>query len=316
MNLVWRLILGVVFIAALVGLCWADVALAHPGWVLLPVAVALSALAADELCSLAGQRGLLPQWATTLALTAAIVASGGVVVYWPLGGTAYPVDCSIGKLGWPLATTGVAMMLAFVVEMRRYRAPGESIANLAAAALSFVYVGVFLSLLVQLRLLGDAIALAQPVAHELTQVRPAAHRAAGLLPLVSLVAVVKACDIGAYTFGRLFGRHKMSPVISPGKTLEGAAGGVALAAAASYATLWSMGSEEAVRGVGWLVYGVVVGITGMFGDLAESLLKRDARQKDSSRWMPGFGGVLDILDSILFAAPVAYLLWAAGVVRS
>jgi phosphatidate cytidylyltransferase len=60
---------------------------------------------------------------------------------------------------------------------------------------------------------------------------------------------------------------------------------------------------------------LIVGIAGMLGDLAESLLKRDAGKKDSSPWMPGFGGVLDVLDSILFAAPVAYLCWAMGLVR-
>jgi phosphatidate cytidylyltransferase len=316
-NLVWRLILGAVFIAALVALCWADARLPYPGGVLLPIAVILSVLAADELCSLASERGLRPQRAATLAATGMIVASGGVIVYWPLSGESYPEYCFIGKLGWPLAATAVALMTAFLVEMRRYRAPGESIANLAAAAMSFVYVGVFMSLLVQLRLLGGANALAQPVAPDaaVAPAQPVAHDMAALLPLVSLVAVVKACDIGAYVFGRLFGRHKMSPIISPGKTLEGAAGGVAMACVASYVTLWSMGTAEATRGAGWLIYGVVVGVTGMFGDLAESLLKRDAGRKDSSRWMPGFGGVLDILDSILFAAPVAYLLWAAGVVR-
>ena len=65
---------------------------------------------------------------------------------------------------------------------------------------------------------------------------------------------------------------------------------------------------------GWIVYGVIVGIAGMLGDLAESLIKRDAGVKDSSPWMPGFGGVLDVLDSVLFAAPVAWFMWVCGVV--
>jgi phosphatidate cytidylyltransferase len=65
---------------------------------------------------------------------------------------------------------------------------------------------------------------------------------------------------------------------------------------------------------GWLAYGLIVGVAGMLGDLAESLIKRDLGRKDSSDWMPGFGGVLDVLDSILFAAPVAYLCWALGLV--
>jgi phosphatidate cytidylyltransferase len=60
---------------------------------------------------------------------------------------------------------------------------------------------------------------------------------------------------------------------------------------------------------GWIAFGVIVGIAGMIGDLAESLFKRDMGRKDSSNWLPGFGGVLDIVDSLLIAAPVAYLCW-------
>jgi phosphatidate cytidylyltransferase len=83
-------------------------------------------------------------------------------------------------------------------------------------------------------------------------------------------------------------------------------------------TLWverkPSSGDASLNGASWIVYGLLVGIVGLLGDLAESLLKRDLGRKDSSSWMPGFGGVLDILDSILFAAPVAYLLWVAGVV--
>ena len=65
---------------------------------------------------------------------------------------------------------------------------------------------------------------------------------------------------------------------------------------------------------GWLVFGLAMGIAGIVGDLAESLLKRNVGVKDSSSWMPGFGGVLDILDSLLLSAPIAWLCWALGVV--
>lgn len=294
MNLIWRLVLGVVFIGGLVGLCVWDTSLPHPCYVLLPLATIVAGLAADELLELSERRGLRPNRATTIAATAVIVASVGVFVYWPTFGGDYPADCPIGKLGWPLVTTAIALVGALAVEMRRYRQPGESIANLAAACLSFLYVGVFTSMLVQLRLVKSE---------------------AGLLPLVSLIAVVKSCDVGAYACGRMFGRHKMSPLISPGKTLEGAAGGIALAVAASYLVFSQLGTSEAAHGIGPGLFGLVVGVTGMFGDLAESLLKRDAGVKDSSEWMPGFGGVLDVIDSVLFAAPVAYLFWAAGVVR-
>ena len=74
------------------------------------------------------------------------------------------------------------------------------------------------------------------------------------------------------------------------------------------------GASRAVPAWGWLAYGLLVGAAGVIGDLAESLLKRDVGQKNSSDWMPGFGGVLDILDSVLLAAPVAYLCWALELV--
>jgi phosphatidate cytidylyltransferase len=64
-----------------------------------------------------------------------------------------------------------------------------------------------------------------------------------------------------------------------------------------------------------LLYGLVVGLSGMVGDLAESLLKRDAQMKDSSKWIPGFGGMLDIFDSLLLAGPVAFAWWAFDLVR-
>ena len=126
-------------------------------------------------------------------------------------------------------------------------------------------------------------------------------------------------DTGAYTVGRLIGRHKMAPSISPGKTVEGALGAFLFACLGSWLTFrWIVPflPEGAGPGpwYGWLLFGVLVGGAGMLGDLAESLLKRDVGVKDSSTWMPGFGGVLDILDSLLLSAPVAWFCWAFGLV--
>jgi len=142
----------------------------------------------------------------------------------------------------------------------------------------------------------------------------------GIGALASLIIVVKMGDTGAYTVGRLIGRRKMAPVLSPGKTIEGAVGALAFACFGAYAAFqWlvpalATGEGHASTAWGWLPFGLLVGLTGLFGDLAESLIKRDAGCKDSSRWLPGFGGVLDIFDSILFAAPVAWLCWAMGLV--
>jgi phosphatidate cytidylyltransferase len=126
----------------------------------------------------------------------------------------------------------------------------------------------------------------------------------GLMYLTLFLGTVKAGDIGAYAIGSMLGRHKLTPTISPKKSYEGLAGGLAAGTGAALAIgcLWG--------GFGWwqmLIFGLIVSIAGVLGDLAESLLKRACGVKDSGA-IPGFGGVLDILDSILGAAPVAYLL--------
>jgi phosphatidate cytidylyltransferase len=124
------------------------------------------------------------------------------------------------------------------------------------------------------------------------------------------IFVPKVCDIGAYFTGRLLGRHRMSPVLSPKKTWEGAAGGIIAGASVAIGIdqLW-----VPVTSYWWSAgcLGLALAVAGILGDLAESLIKRDAMRKDASQIMPGFGGVLDVIDSILFAAPVAYW-WVGG----
>jgi phosphatidate cytidylyltransferase len=132
----------------------------------------------------------------------------------------------------------------------------------------------------------------------------------GILPLVSMVAVVKAGDVAAYAAGTLVGRHRMAPILSPGKTWEGAAASLAASVAAAWVVLaWA---SPAGPWGGWPVFGLLVGAAGMIGDLAESLVKRELGAKDSGRLLGGLGGVLDLVDSLLPAAPVAWVLWVLG----
>jgi phosphatidate cytidylyltransferase len=127
---------------------------------------------------------------------------------------------------------------------------------------------------------------------------------------------VKLSDTCQYFVGRALGSQKLAPRLSPGKTWEGAIGGVFLAtviASAAIATYLQglAGLRPAYFVIVWC-FNLSVAVAGIFGDLAESLLKRDAEVKDSSDWLPGFGGVLDMVDSLLFAAPIAYVWWAVG----
>jgi len=136
----------------------------------------------------------------------------------------------------------------------------------------------------------------------------------GLLSIVALIATVKLSDSMAFFAGKLLGRIKLAPQLSPKKTVEGAIGSLV----GGYAAVWIVFFLVAPyifgisinKPITWFaIYGLAIVVSGIFGDLAESLLKRDANKKDSSRWLPGLGGVLDVLDSIVFAAPVSYLIW-------
>ncbi|MBP3557551.1 MAG: phosphatidate cytidylyltransferase [Thermoguttaceae bacterium] len=195
-----------------------------------------------------------------------------------------------------LLAIAAGVLIAFVGEMLRFKLPGGHLINLTGAVFAIVYVGLLGSFLVMLRI------------------------AYGVPALVSMIVVAKLCDVGAYTVGRLIGRHKMAPSLSPGKTIEGAVGGIAFAilgAWLSVAVLFPLatGSPSQTTWVGVVIYGLAVGLAGMLGDLAESLIKRDVMRKDSGTNVPGFGGFLDIYDSLLLAAPVAFGLWAFHVIK-
>ena len=127
-------------------------------------------------------------------------------------------------------------------------------------------------------------------------------------PMVFLmyIFVIKCADIGAYTAGRLFGKHKFSPVISPKKTWEGMAGAVIFASVVS--SIFALTSDIMLL---WqaILFGIVFAFLGQLGDLAESMLKRAAEQKDSANTVPGFGGVLDVIDSPLATGVFAYLFF-------
>ena len=169
----------------------------------------------------------------------------------------------------------------FIVQAVRYGTEG-TIANCAVSLFSILYLGFLSGFFVGIRM--DY----------------------GYLWLLMFITVVKCSDIGAYTIGKMFGKHKMVPSISPAKTWEGLFGSVLFASIAALAFALTCGIMSAKTGV---VFGVLFGVFGQLGDLAESMIKRDAEQKDSSSSVPGFGGLLDVLDSPLATAPIAYLFF-------
>jgi phosphatidate cytidylyltransferase len=184
-----------------------------------------------------------------------------------------------------------AFLLAMLWEMAAFRGPDRIVPRLGATSLVFLYLGVLPSFFIQLRLLPLSVSTAA---------------------LALAVFVPKCGDIGAYftgkfLTGRLLGRHPMTPLLSPKKTWQGLAGG--LLASIGIAILIDQQTGILNRDpLKAALFGLAVGIAGVLGDLAESLIKRDLETKDASQTIPGFGGVLDVIDSLLFAAPVAYLL--------
>jgi len=293
----WRLSLGAILIGGIVALGYFDHKSALPGAWLMPLLIIITILATDEVLRLFRAAGLDPvAWPVHVG-NLAVVA--GTWVGWcanlSVGDTSAETTVTeavmqIPPAGWALAGLGAALLLIFIGEMRRYEKPGGVIANLSAAAMTVFYVGLPLAVLIDLRMRW------------------------GLAAVASIILVVKMGDTGAYTIGRLFGRHKMAPTLSPGKTIEGAFGAFTWAVAGAFIGLNlvtpGMGGEASTVAQ-WIIFGLLVGAAGMLGDLAESLIKRDAGRKDSSTWLPGFGGVMDLMDSILLAAPIAWLLLAA-----
>jgi phosphatidate cytidylyltransferase len=190
---------------------------------------------------------------------------------------------------WPavLAILTGLVLVVFLYEMAQFTGSGRSVERMALTLWVVLYLGLLPCCFAQVRWLFPP--------------------SAGSVALAMAIFVPKGCDIGAYFTGRLIGRHPMTPVLSPKKTLEGAAGGLVLAVALAIA-IDRLGPAP-VLCKDWLLeigFGLSVAVAGMLGDLAESLIKRDCQRKDASHAVPGFGGVLDVVDAVLFAAPVAY----------
>lgn len=198
---------------------------------------------------------------------------------------------------WALiaGTFAAVVLSAFIREMVIFREPGHAVIRVGMTLFIAAYLGLLPSFFAQLRWLKD-----------LPDHEGAVSR--GTLALALAIFVPKFCDVGAYFTGRFLGRHKATPVLSPKKTWEGFGGGM-VAAVLTALAIHRLGPVFPGAELAWLsavAFGVVVGFTGIVGDLAESLVKRDCQKKDASQVMPGFGGVLDVVDSIVFAAPVVY----------
>ena len=200
-----------------------------------------------------------------------------------------------GRLELPLSFAAIAFLAIFGAIIWARGTEGRPLAAAAVTIFGVLYTGAMLSFGLQLRY--------HPYADP-AGVSPASGTTLVLLPLL----LTWASDTGAYFFGRLFGRRKLIPSVSPGKTVEGAIGGLLLSVVVCWAYVrWVLVpvGNLGLAPAGIVVFGILVSVAAQIGDLAESLLKREAGVKDSSGIIPGHGGILDRFDSLLFVLPVA-----------
>lgn len=242
-----------------------------PWWGTLAVAALAAFVAGGELAGLAAAAGAsVPNG---MAGIGAALACAGLVIDDP----ASPLFRE-HALASVLLAIGLASALAALAEGRP--APA-ALTRAAVLGLAPMYIGLPLGAVVWTRM------------------------TAGPEGLTWLLAVIAASDSAQYYTGRLLGRRKLAPIVSPAKTVEGAGGGLVMAGIVGAALAgWGLPQAGAVTGA---VLGVALGAAGIAGDLFESLLKRSAGLKDSSTLIPGHGGMLDRVDSYLFAAPMFYL---------
>ncbi|RMH13972.1 MAG: hypothetical protein D6695_02510 [Planctomycetota bacterium] len=189
-------------------------------------------------------------------------------------------------------TTGAAMMNTIVTFVlvgslafySRHKRVEGMVAAAGGALLAFAYLGMMFGFLLLIR------------------------REWSAWVVLWVVMTTKSSDIGAFFVGRAIGRHKLIPWLSPGKTWEGFFGGLACSALVGALGVWAIDGWEAMSPWQGAVFGCVLAAAGQAGDLVMSLLKRDAGLKDAGQSLPGFGGILDVLDSVLLASPVAFWL--------
>lgn len=272
-----------------------------PAWWLLPVLILLGVGGVNELNNMFQmQDSVLPVWTLRLGVITTFLAVA-------FGTQNFDMDIHhvppVAALGWAFVALTVSAGCLVALEVIDFKPAGRSLERLSAGLFILTYLGVPMAFMVSLRLIYfDTLAGEQHPSNQL-----------GMLPLVSMIAVVKAGDICAYAAGSVFGRNKLSPLLSPGKTWEGAGASLAGSSATAWFIFHGLGMEIPYQPLGgWLVFGLTVGLAGMLGDLAESLIKRETGLKDSGKTLAGLGGVLDLMDSLLFATPVAWSLWVAG----
>lgn len=229
----------------------------------------------------------LLMWVATWEVAGAFARRDAQVSVVPLylGGAGIFASAALGSLTWVLIGLYLTSLVTIAWRMAQPNLPTRPVADIQASIFTLVYIPFFASFVALMSFHSE-----------------------GPWPIVFFVLAIVANDTGGWLAGITFGKHPMAPKLSPKKSWEGFAGSVVLCGAVGYV-------GTLVMDIPWwwaLVIAVLGSVVGTAGDLVESLIKRDAGLKDMSAIVPGHGGLMDRLDSLLFTAPAFFVLYMAA----
>ncbi|MDP2943476.1 MAG: phosphatidate cytidylyltransferase [Candidatus Omnitrophota bacterium] len=243
---------------------------------------------------------VFPNWFFCLVLTAMIAAAlyefyslvekKGVAIF-KLSGIAIGIIVPLSIFfsfeptkGWELLFIIAVLLAIFILQFTR-KESNQAIVGVSTTIFGILYISWTFSFLMKLKMISEP------------------YLPSGSLLVAFLILVTKSGDIGAYFIGTAFGKHHLIPRISPKKSVEGAVGGFIFSVAFAVLSKYYLPTIPVFHLV---ILGCLLGILAQVGDLSESLIKRDCQVKDSAGLIPGLGGILDLIDSILFTAPTLY----------
>lgn len=241
-----------------------------PSWFFCFVLTAIIAAALYEFYSLVEKKGVLIFKMSGIAI--------GIIVPLSIFFSFEPTK------GWELLFIIAVLLTIFILQFTR-KESNQAIVGVSTTLFGILYISWTFSFLMKLKMVSEP------------------HLPSGSLLVVFLLLVTKSGDIGAYFIGTAFGKHHLIPRISPKKSVEGAIGGFVFSVAFAILSKYYLPEIPVFH---LAVLGCLLGILAQVGDLSESLIKRDCQVKDSANLIPGLGGILDLIDSILFTAPTLY----------
>jgi phosphatidate cytidylyltransferase len=254
------------------------------GLIALPIVIFLVYKGGVFFSALVSAAGLVALWEYyRIVLGAKTRSLSGIILWWGYGiSFALIWVAYLKRSDFTLSLLAINLLVIALISMFQFKSDRSVLEVITGQVQGIVYIPVLLSFLILIR-----------------------EGSSGMIWLFILLAIIFAGDTSAFYVGSYFGRRKLNPAISPGKTVEGAVSGLG-----ANLIVGAVGKIFFLPGLPWgtsISFFLAVGIAGQLGDLFESELKRSSGLKDSSGILPGHGGVLDRIDALLFAAPVAYI---------